>query len=162
MGMWQETRGWDDYRVEKDKCTMYSWLKLNNFPHVALHFDPDAGPQTPWRSEDKFIADMRDGRAYEGTQSWPIWVKACHLTQGSAESTRPLKNAEWITENIDQFDVWAKSKWNYVANDWEREWRDEGNALTADIPKGFLLQESAQLTFDPNIQKKRIFELKIE
>lgn len=160
MGMWHEKKGWDDYRVEKDKCTMYSWLKLNNFPHVPLHFEPDTGK--PWRSEEKFIEDMRSGSAYTGTKNWPLWIKACHLTQGSAESTRPIKNAEWISENIDALDVWAKAKWDFQANDWEREWRDEGNALTDGLPKGFLLQESAQLTFDPNIEKKRIFELKIE
>ena len=74
--------------------------------------------------------------------AWPVFWKACHLTQSSSEGTRAIKkmpDAEQRAELVE----WLKGKWDFRANDFERVWVATGNQLTQDITPGFLLQVCA-------------------
>eukprot|EP00966_Prymnesium_polylepis_P178454 4133178-Prymnesium_polylepis.1 len=35
-----------------------------------------------WRSLEPLVADIESGRAFGNATRWPLFVKACHLTQG--------------------------------------------------------------------------------
>merc|ERR1719240_2429809 len=90
-----------------------------------------------WRDKDQFKKDMASGEAYKKAAEWPLFVKVCHLTQSSSRGTQALTSAKDIDED---FMDWIDEKWDYRANDWDREWKVEGNEITQGITPGFLLQ----------------------
>eukprot|EP00040_Diaphanoeca_grandis_P004935 m.30665 g.30665 ORF g.30665 m.30665 type:complete len:485 (-) comp16326_c0_seq1:61-1515(-) len=144
----------DDFKVEKDKCEMYRFFGRNNLPVVpVLGF---------WNSSESLLKEMHSGKAFDNVKSWPIWVKACHLTQGSSHGIRMLKSREYIEENWEELETWIAEKWVYRADDWERPWREDGNLITSTLTPGWMLQASAELTYNPETKEKQIVELKTE
>ena len=59
---------------------MSSFFERNQLPMVAILRN--------WTDHRNFTADMRSGAAVRDVTTWPIFIKFCHLTQGSARSVR--------------------------------------------------------------------------
>ena len=89
----------DDFKIEKDKCEMTKFFILNKFPHCKV---------LKWyNSKDEFKQQAKDGAAWADVPAWPIFIKNCHLTQGSAKGTKRLKNAQ----SLDWLPSWVDEKW---------------------------------------------------
>ena len=127
-----EATGRRDFDMEKDRCAMYSFYARHGLPTLAVH--------GVWHSLDALLADVHDGRAYGNVSDWPIFWKACHLTQSSSYATRSMNARPLPGGETEELAGWLKSKWDFRANDYERVWVEDGNVITRDIPPGFLLQ----------------------
>jgi len=149
-----QEQGRDDFRVEKDKCEMMRFFMGNELPVVP--------PIEIYDSTAAVVHALRSGELFVKITKWPIWIKACHLTQGSAKATRMLKSEQWIRDNIDELEDWIHAKWVYRADDWQRPWRENGNMLTDTLIPGFMIQSSANLSHNPETGKDQIVELKVE
>ena len=159
-----ERTGREDFRIERDKCSMYEFFRANELPHPPVI--------NIWRDLDAFFADVNAswGDLSQLIPSWPVFIKFCHLTQvptvtyrylplptvfikfchltqGSARSTRRIKSAEHLREGIasGQFAAWARSKWEYVPDDSNRPWRLVSNRMTDKVKPGVMLQCAAAL-----------------
>lgn len=133
MGAELRKRGRDDFRVEKDKCEMYRF-----FGRAKL---PTARVLGVWTSLPAFLRDLQSGSAFSSVTSWPIFLKTCHLTQGSAGSVRPLPSAAWVQGNWEELVNWLWRKWTQRGDDIGRLWTAESNALTDALSPGFMLQD---------------------
>lgn len=121
-----------DFEVEKDRCKMYDFFGGHGIPTLPTH--------GTWRSLDSLIASVQDGSAFGNVSSWPVFWKACHLTQSSSYATRAIHRPPAPGEETDELVAWLKTKWHFRANDVDRVWVDDGNAITRDISPGFMLQ----------------------
>jgi len=146
--------GRDDSRVEKDKCEMYRFFERNSVPMNSI--------LNHWTSKEKIIDDIVSGEALRNVQQFPVFLKCCHLTQGSAKSVLPLKSREWVKEHTDELVDWLKAKWDYRPDDYKRAWRKEANKLTDVLVPGFILQSPAQLSFIPELNKRELYEMRVE
>jgi len=154
MGTLLHTQGRDDFRVEKDKCEMYKFVQRNALPTV-----PVVGF---WYDQEEFLAQLQSGAAFGTTPKWPMFVKFCHLTQGSMLSTRRIKSEAHLHENWDEIATWVRTKWGLHADDITRPWREYSNALTDVVPPGVLVQQPANLTWNPQRGKWGVVEVKVE
>lgn len=97
-----------------------------------------------WRSRDSFIKALREGEIVKraGDSEWPIFFKACHLTQSSSRGTLIVKDpAHLVADTKDGSLVeWVDRKWAFRAHDFERSWVKEGDMLTNAIQPGILMQ----------------------
>eukprot|EP00038_Savillea_parva_P009647 m.184917 g.184917 ORF g.184917 m.184917 type:complete len:458 (+) comp16267_c0_seq1:288-1661(+) len=148
------TEGRDDFKVEKDKCVMYEFFTGNNLPICPL--------LGHWSTLDSFVKDLRTGAAFRNATAWPVFLKTCHLTQGSSASTRPLFSMSAAVGAADELAAWLKTKWDYRADDWERPWREDGNLLTDHLTPGIILQSPSTLSLNPETGKKQVVEIKVE
>ena len=42
---------------------------------------------------------------HEAARRWPLFLKCCHLTQGSMRSTRALRSRAWLEQHTDEVRV---------------------------------------------------------
>ena len=122
----------DDYRLEKDRCTMYDFFSNNDFPVASI--------LGVWRNRDEFIARMEAGDMAELAEDWPVFLKACHLTQSSSRGTFNVASKDRMTTSAQRITEWVNEKWAFRANDFERPWVNEGNMLTDALQPGILVQ----------------------
>lgn len=163
------TAGADDYRVEKDKCEMYRFFNRSGLPYSAILAEW-SGPramaaeltQLRVRNATSHASSVFD--RHEAGSRWPLFLKCCHLTQGSMQSTRALKSRAWLEKNVDEVLRWAAEKFEARADDkWrDTQWRTAGNALTAVLRPGFLLQSPAHLVPLAENGEQAVFELKVD
>eukprot|EP00756_Hemistasia_phaeocysticola_P053409 Hpha_TRINITY_DN29006_c0_g1::TRINITY_DN29006_c0_g1_i1::g.156549::m.156549 len=79
-----ERDGSDDFRVEKDRCEMYRFFARAGIPHVpVLRF---------WDSLAEVEAAIMSGEAWSSAGEWPVFLKACHLTQGSMKAVLQVQS----------------------------------------------------------------------
>ena len=114
-----------------------------------------------WSSNASAIADFSSGEALSGIDKFPVFLKCCHLTQGSAASVRPVKSKQWVAANREELARWLNEKWTWRADDYLRAWRDDANKLTENIVPGFILQAGAPLSVIPGL-KTRLIEFRVE
>jgi hypothetical protein len=98
MGDLLKAEGKDDFKIEKDKCEMTRFFILNKFPIC---------PVLKWYDEkDTFKKELAGGTAFDTVEHWPIFIKNCHLTQGSAKGTKRLSGDKakmgWIPGWVDE------------------------------------------------------------
>jgi len=129
---YMEQHGRVDYYVEKDRCEMYRFYRGHGLPLLPIH--------GVWRDLDTLLAAVRDRSAFANVSASPTFWKACHLTQSSSYATRAMSKLPTTPEEIDELVDWLTLKWHFRANDVDRVWTEDGNALTDNIPPGFLLQ----------------------
>jgi len=146
--------GRDDFLIEKSKCVMSSFFERNQLPMVAILRN--------WTDHRNFTADMRSGAAVRDVTTWPIFIKFCHLTQGSARSVRAVPSAKWLADNIEELEGWVSEKWTMKANDWTRPWHESSNALTDVAPPGVFLQAPARSSQNLRTGKSYFIETKVE
>lgn len=151
MARMLEQEGRDDFRLEKDKCTMMDFFQRNNFPMPSVI--------KVWKVRENFKSELEQPETLLANAKFPVFLKCCHLTQGSSKSTIPLKSVEYVKQNWTWLKRWIDSKWKYVADDWERPWAKDGNKLTDTLKPGFLLQQPFPI---PNGSGMQFMELKVE
>ena len=154
MGALLRSKGWDDFRIEKDKCEMYKFLTRNRLPMVPVF--------GYYYEQQQFLTAVRSGSAFANTTRWPVYIKFCHLTQGSALSVRRIQSYESLVAHSDEIALWIDRKWNQRADDITRPWRAYSNFLTDSVMAGALLQAAANLTFNPLTQAWAVVEMKVE
>jgi len=128
-------KGWDGFRVEKNKCDMTRFF-VNNRIQIAAVLGY-------WSDIDMFLQEApKYVNSKDGVRK--AILKACHLTSGNAASTKVL-TAEDLEdpEKRAKLREWMQSKWDFRAVDWERSWHAPMDQLTdviAETGKGFMLQ----------------------
>mmetsp|Transcript_48374 Transcript_48374/g.80227 ORF Transcript_48374/g.80227 Transcript_48374/m.80227 type:complete len:558 (+) Transcript_48374:75-1748(+) len=148
------TQGRDDFRIEKDKCAMFRFLKRNRLP-----IPPILGQ---WSDKSKFLSALFTASAFTNNTRWPVFIKFCHLTQGSACSTRAIPSLEYVRDNWAELKEFVEQKWVMRADDLTRPWRADSNTLTDVVLPGALLQGPFELTYSPVLEKQVAMELKVE
>lgn len=143
MAKMQTEDGRDDFKIEKDKCYMARFFDRNDIPQCEVlgTWRECADLTTALKSPALVNRLYKQHRLHKGQQNstrWPVFLKACHLTQSSSRGTRAVTSAAELA-SADIAD-WIHEKWDFRANDFEREWQKEGNMLTQDLTPGFLLQ----------------------
>merc|ERR1712178_498345 len=103
---------------------MYSWLANNDLAICDV--------LGVWRDKEEFLAQLKDGRlaAHAKADEWPVFLKACHLTQSSSSGTINIASPEAMAQRAESLSEWVEQKWAFRANDFERPWVVEGNMLT--------------------------------
>lgn len=98
----QRQFGRDDALAEKDKCEMYRWLQRNNIPIAPL--------LGMWNNSQQLIDDIKSEHAFAKTTKWPVFLKCCHLTSGSAKSVMRLKSLAWTKEHYAEVEEFILAK----------------------------------------------------
>jgi len=138
---------WDDWKIEKNKCTAVSFLANNSFPHSkAIGI---------WESPTLLLEMMPEILA-ENTE-WPLFLKSCHLTAGADNSVwrPPIQSLQDFENKKSALTAWIDQKWNHRSNDYERTWSTYANPLMATLSPGFILQTPA--AFDMEIKTEVIW-----
>eukprot|EP00471_Norrisiella_sphaerica_P014086 CAMPEP_0184503846 /NCGR_PEP_ID=MMETSP0113_2-20130426/52130_1 /TAXON_ID=91329 /ORGANISM="Norrisiella sphaerica, Strain BC52" /LENGTH=490 /DNA_ID=CAMNT_0026893411 /DNA_START=117 /DNA_END=1589 /DNA_ORIENTATION=+ len=130
-----KNKKWQDFRIEKDKCAMFEFLKYNGLPHVDWI--------DMFQRESDFSDMMSQMRRLVRNESeFPIFIKSCHITTGAAKSVRKISDATALSdENWLEIEHWAAKMWNYRSNDWERIWAAPFNFLCSRLEPGFMVQK---------------------
>jgi hypothetical protein len=128
-----EQTGRMDYRLEKDRCAQFEFFRNNRIPHPKI--------QRMWHSLEGILDEVESGAAVETMEHWPIFFKACHLTQRSSLGTFPLSSKKDFEEKKPELVQWINDKWVYRSRDVDRPWQKEGDAITDALTPGFIVQE---------------------
>jgi hypothetical protein len=152
MAQKKQRYGRSDALVEQDKCTMYDFLQLN-----AVPTPPVLGL---WRNDTALLTEVESGMAFAKVEKWPVFLKCCHLTQGSANSVLRIKSRQWATENLPALSQFIREKFHQRAHDHGRPWVKYGDVLSAAARPGFIMQGPAPLTHHDEDGVDRIFEMK--
>lgn len=127
-----------DYRLEKDRCAMFEFLSRNKIKHPKV--------AKMWYTREKMISDVTSGKVTKMMKNWPIFFKACHLTQRSSGGTFAVKDSEKYEEVTQDIVNFVNDKWVYRSRDVDRPWQKEGDAITDALTPSFLVQEPMQLS----------------
>ena len=122
-----------DYRIEKDRCAQFDFFRRNNISHPEI--------KKTWYSREEMLRDVESGAAVETMEHWPVFFKACHLTQRSSLGTFAISSNDLFDEKKPELVQWINDKWDYRARDVDRPWQKEGDALTDELTPSFLVQE---------------------
>jgi hypothetical protein len=87
-------------QVEKDKCLMSEWISQAGLPQERV--------VGPWRELPATIAVLReiaDGKMPKGEAplQYPIFLKACHITQGIQHGTTMVASQAAFKEKWDKY-----------------------------------------------------------
>lgn len=126
-----EEQGRRDFDLEKDRCKMFHFFDKHGLPMLPLHGE--------WDDLSALKSDVYSGKAFQNVTDFPVFWKACHLTQGSAMGTRSMSSIPNASEKKELAE-WFDEKWDFRAHDYERVWVEDGDIITKDIPAGFMLQ----------------------
>mmetsp|Transcript_24230 Transcript_24230/g.42891 ORF Transcript_24230/g.42891 Transcript_24230/m.42891 type:complete len:481 (+) Transcript_24230:220-1662(+) len=149
-----ENEGKDDFKIEKDKCEMYRFFHRNQFRTAKIY--------GYWDDYKVFTRELFDNKAIPANSSWPNFIKSCHLTQGSSESTKMFKSRKWMHDNRRKLTKFIEDKWVYRADDWERPWAKDMNKLTDSLTPGIMLQGPFSTSYDDMGKHETVVELKVE
>eukprot|EP00754_Rhynchopus_humris_P041532 Rhum_TRINITY_DN2508_c0_g1::Rhum_TRINITY_DN2508_c0_g1_i1::g.7397::m.7397 len=144
----------DDFRVEKDRCEMYRFFQRAGLPHVPV--------VSVFMDRKQINALAVSGEMFRNVTKWPVFIKACHLTQGSMSAVMKIESKEWAVRHSAEVVQWMGSKLGRHADDFERPWRAEGNMLTDTLQPGILVQEGWHTVDNPYAGKRTVVELKVE
>lgn len=169
--------GLDGYRLEKDKCEMYRFFLRNRFRLARIRGFWQSQPKDWTRDQKdhakalrqflKVLASADDPETEllprdDEALNWPVFIKSCHLTQGSADSTIRVKSRAAIVDGFDELTDWCMDKWSTRADDWYRPWAAEMNALTDTLLPGFMLQQPFPLSWNDMDNRYYCAEIKVE
>jgi hypothetical protein len=121
-------RQWTDFRIEKNKCDMFSFIANNGFPHCPIF--------QAWDNLAKFKEEGQQVRKEKCANSPLCFVKMCHITMGHLNSALAIKQkTKWK-----DVDTWADNLWNQKPIDWDRTWGPTFDKLTATLEPSVLMQ----------------------
>ena len=120
-----EKHGRDDFKIEKSKCEMTRFMQRNDFPIPPI--------LSIWNTRS---LPPELNAASCPTAGLPLFVKACHLTQGHLHSWFRVKRCDQLPE----LEAWMDGIFDTVATDPERMWAEDADVLTAKLEPGFMLQ----------------------
>ncbi|GAB5371932.1 hypothetical protein AAMO2058_001622500 [Amorphochlora amoebiformis] len=124
-----DTTGATGYKIEKDKCYMLNFLAAHRIeiPEIIGIY----------KDREVFFKRLVELKASMNTTKYPIFAKACHLTQGGDKGTTIVNSASRLTMELFP---WAEQKWDQVARDDNRPWSENMNRLLANLEPGIALQ----------------------
>jgi len=175
LGHWgirQRMENLDDFRVEKSKCDMLNFFARNRLPTprvLGQYSTPHeaVGALGSLRGCDgcSDAAAAAAAGSSPNVSSWPIFVKACHLTQGEARSVRKISTADELSAKagmLPALGCWLRHTYATRADDRSRPWTRESNELTDVVAPGFVLQSAVPSWSNPETGKPLVLELKVE
>jgi len=148
---WRGNASRSSAHIEKDKCDMMRFLSSNGFPVTPIV----AGP---WY--DLPTIEREAGRvAGSPSQSWPLLIKACHISMGFYKATRLLPDATALNASVG----WYTHLFHVKPRDLTRSWSYAFDPITTAIEPGFFLQDRfAPVDMDPECANTKPTELKVE
>jgi len=120
-----EKHGRDDFKIEKSKCEMTRFMQRNDFPIPPI--------LAIWNT--RLLPPELNASSCPNAPL-PLFVKACHLTQGHLHSWFRVKRCDQLPE----LEEWMDGIFDTVATDPERMWAEDADVLTAKLEPGFMLQ----------------------
>jgi hypothetical protein len=154
-GKLQRLDGRDDFRIEKSKCDMLRFFERNGLPTppvLGFYWTP--------REAGHALSEHSVGQNQNHSGSWPLFVKACHLTQGSLKSVRKVHSAAEVRNDTPQLLCWLRRMFSMRADDSDRMWTRESNELTDVIAPGFAIQSTVGAW--AHSTGRKVLELKVE
>jgi len=150
---------WEDYKIEKDKCSMFEFLGGNGLPHVPwvsiLRYNINKENNKPVNDNTNSVQEGEDHARYyqnltamltrmkqilSSATEFPMFIKSCHITTGAAKSVYRIMDKSHVQQRWPEIESWAYRMWRYRSNDWERQWAIPFNTLTAQLQPGFMIQ----------------------
>jgi len=128
-----EVHGRDDFKIEKSKCVMTRFLQRNAFPIPPI--------LSIWNTSS-LPSELNEASC--PSAPLPLFVKACHLTQGHLHSWSRVERCDQLPE----LKAWMEAIFNTVADDHKRMWAEDADKLTAKLEPGFFLQGGVKLSPD--------------
>jgi len=125
-----------DFLIEKDKCFMYNFFKSQGIPFVPIYgiFSNRKAAASSVQSILKSVG--------EGENSM-IFIKACHLTQGSDNGTLRVQGSTVSSkEGLEDISKWITTKFDQIPTDNWRPWSPDMNKLLSTVRPGVMIQES--------------------
>jgi len=121
------------FKIEKDKCAMLDFFQSNdiNIPKViGIYHD----------RKDLYAA-LNKIKASSPMYNYPLFLKGCHLTQGSDRGTVPAFARNFTQVNFKRYLIpWVDAKWDQRPQDRDRPWTDVMNRLLARLEPGIAIQ----------------------
>ena len=130
--------GRDDFKIERDKCTMQNFMVRNGVPMVSVLGTWRINHTVPYPL-DALVGTVAEyitsGRIFDDNPDapQPFFLKCCHLTHGSVLSVRSFHRDD-VTSSESQRDElrdWLMRMGMYKSDDFERPWRRTGNMISA-------------------------------
>jgi len=130
----QLDNGKKGFMIEKDKCAMFEFFMEHEIPIPPV--------LTILRgSKDEVEAKLRDVHTHPSAYQFPLFLKGCHLTQGSDKGMRALTPKKLEKGSFEKDVIpWMKKKWDQRPNDSGRAWAEVMNRLLDTLPPGFAIQ----------------------
>lgn len=152
--MYREIPHRDDFKIEKNKCDMYSFFKRQSLPFAPIinQYTDLSLLSSAWDSDTVFPFN----------QTFPVVVKSCHITQGIMRSTMVLPTAQYVRDNKKFIKDWFEEKWNVRPDDWTRPWYREGNEITQQLAPGIFFQQAFESHFNEHTKQNVVVELRVE
>eukprot|EP00472_Partenskyella_glossopodia_P004899 CAMPEP_0197532648 /NCGR_PEP_ID=MMETSP1318-20131121/40480_1 /TAXON_ID=552666 /ORGANISM="Partenskyella glossopodia, Strain RCC365" /LENGTH=491 /DNA_ID=CAMNT_0043089283 /DNA_START=381 /DNA_END=1853 /DNA_ORIENTATION=+ len=124
--------GHTGFMIEKDKCMLFDFLKNNGLPLPEV--------LGIFREQKDLEEKLRYlSVAGKRKQGFPVFIKACHLTQGGDKGTIPAWESN-ITSYQTQIMPWVERKWAQRPRDDGRPWTTEMNQLLSNLAPGVAIQ----------------------
>jgi len=152
-----KTSGYDDFKVEKDKCEMYGFLQRNNLPFVPL--------LGMWTDKQTLLDYLEELRREINKHQFPLWLKSCHLTQGDDAGRRIIKREDLADPlRFEKLKAWVSGKWEQRPNDDARAWSNDAKKILDTLQPRFLIQTSYAGPYGDSVgfTERAPVELKIE
>jgi len=133
MGSQLDNEGKKGFKIEKDKCAMFIFFKNNEIPIPDL--------LTIAYTKDDAMKTLEDIQANPSNYKFPMFLKGCHLTQGSDKGMRPLKKKDLTEDRFNNILMpWLEKKWKQRPNDSGRNWATTMNRLLDTLEPGIAFQ----------------------
>mmetsp|Transcript_15729 Transcript_15729/g.28256 ORF Transcript_15729/g.28256 Transcript_15729/m.28256 type:complete len:588 (+) Transcript_15729:2-1765(+) len=138
MGRQLDEQGSYGFKIEKDKCAMFQFFQNQGIPIPNV--------KTIARDKEEAIAYLRSLKAsYDADKNsltFPMFLKGCHLTQGSDKGMIPIKEKHFKGDGLDTVLIpWLLKKWDQRPNDSGRPWAPTMNRLLDTLEAGMAFQE---------------------
>eukprot|EP00471_Norrisiella_sphaerica_P002187 CAMPEP_0184487712 /NCGR_PEP_ID=MMETSP0113_2-20130426/10282_1 /TAXON_ID=91329 /ORGANISM="Norrisiella sphaerica, Strain BC52" /LENGTH=407 /DNA_ID=CAMNT_0026870101 /DNA_START=241 /DNA_END=1461 /DNA_ORIENTATION=+ len=131
-----------DFLIEKDKCFMYNFFESQAIPYVPMY--------GIFRKKEAALGATLSLLNSTALRHKAIYLKACHLTQGSDDGTLQVKMEE-IPEGANaakrQIETWIRKKMSQKPKDFWRPWSLAMNKLLDTVRPGMLIQKQFEGPF---------------
>mmetsp|Transcript_2871 Transcript_2871/g.6698 ORF Transcript_2871/g.6698 Transcript_2871/m.6698 type:complete len:570 (-) Transcript_2871:271-1980(-) len=133
MGRQLDNEGKKGFMIEKDKCAMFEFFQRQGIPIPKI--------VQISRDHETTVKMLRTIQKNRNDYSWPLFLKGCHLTQGSDKGMMPLK-AKYFEPGQLESNVlpWLRKKWDQRPNDSGRAWAVTMNRLLDTLAPGMAIQ----------------------
>ncbi len=137
MGAQLTKSGASGFKIEKDKCAMFKFFEQNGIPIPRV--------LKVYRSREELEARLsqirREVQSDPNAYAFPMFLKGCHLTQGSDKGMVPLKRRDFTdTAAFNSLTAWVDRKWPQRPNDNGRGWSAVMNQLLGTLEPGMAIQ----------------------
>lgn len=126
-----EQQGLDGFKIEKDKCVMSSFLTKAGIPQAPL--------LGPWRTLSDALGGVHDLKAGKFNITFPVVLKACHITQGGQSGVKVIKSRKVFEEKFEDYIDWVERYWVLKAVDAGRAWESSVNRMLNSLEPGLMI-----------------------